>query len=65
MLFDLLAIGAGLKFWSKLLIRMFDVNSMYWNYVWLFFTLLGCFAFCLGGKLLIQRIRTNSSGKEE
>lgn len=64
-LFDLLAIAIGLKFWNKLLMWMFNVNSMYWNSVWLFFILLGSFAFCLGVKLLIQRNRTTSSDREE
>ena len=64
-LFDLFAIVTGLKFWNKLLMWMFDVNSMYWNYVWLFFILLGSFAFCLGIKLLVQRNRTTSSDREE
>ena len=54
-LFDLFAIAVGLKFWNRLLLRMFDVNSIYWNGVWLFFILLGGFAFVLGVKLLIQR----------
>lgn len=55
----------GLKFWNKLLMWMFDVNSIYWNYVWLFFILLGNFAFCLGAKLLVQRNRTTASDREE
>jgi len=64
-LFDLFAIATGLKFWNKLLMWMFDVNSMYWNLVWLFFIFLGCFAFGLGVKLLVQRSRTTSSDSEE
>ena len=56
-LFDLFAIAVGLKFWNRLLLRMFDVNSTYWNVVWLFFILLGGFAFVLGIKLLIQRCK--------
>ena len=64
-LFDLFAIAAGLKFWNKLLMWMFDVNSSYWNLVWVFFILLGSFAFCLGVKLLIQRNRTTTSDRAE
>ena len=64
-LFDLFAILTGLKFWNKLLMWMFDVDSMYWNYIWLFFIVLGSFVFCLGVKLLIQRNRTTSSDREE
>lgn len=56
-LFDLFAIAVRLKFWINLLEWMFDVNSIYWNIVWLFFVLLGAFAFALGIKLLIQRKR--------
>ena len=29
-LFDLYAIAAGLEFWNKLLLWMFDVDSIYW-----------------------------------
>ena len=54
-LFDLFAIAVGLEFWNRLLLWMFDVNSIYWNAVWLFFVLLGGFVFVLGIKLLIQR----------
>lgn len=57
MLFDLFAIAVGLKFWNRLLLWMFDVNSIYWNVVWLFFVLLGGFVFVLGIKLLIQNFR--------
>lgn len=56
-LFDLFAIAIGLEFWHKLLLWMFDVNSSYWNGLWLFFILLGGFVFVLGVKLLIQRKR--------
>ncbi len=56
-LFDLFAIAAGLKFWNRLLLWIFDVDSIYWNYVWSFFVFLGGFAFFLGVKLLIQRNR--------
>ena len=55
LLFDLFAIAAGLEFWNKLLLWMFDATSVYWNAVWSFFILLGTFVFVLGIKLLIQR----------
>lgn len=54
-LFDLYAIAAGLEFWNKLLLWMFDEDSIYWNVVWLFFVLLGGFSFLLGMKLLEQK----------
>ena len=54
-LFDLFAIAVGLEFWNRLLLWMFDVNSPYWNIIWLFFVLLGGFVFILGIKLLRQR----------
>lgn len=41
LLFDLFAIAAGLTFWNKLLLWMFDVTSPYWNAVWAF---LSCWA---------------------
>lgn len=62
-LFDLFAIAVGLKFWNRLLCWMFDVESVYWNFVWLFFILLGGFAFCLGVKLLMLKNRTDQGGK--
>ncbi len=52
LLFDLFAIATGLEFWNKLLLRMFEVNSAYWNLIWLFFIFIGGFAFFLGVKLL-------------
>ena len=57
-LFDLFAIAFGLEFWNRLLLWMFDVNSIYWNFLWMFFVLLGGFSFILGMRLMIQRNRT-------
>ena len=57
-LFGLFAIAFGLEFWNRLLLWMFDVNSIYWNFVWMFFVLLGGFSFILGMRLMIQRNRT-------
>lgn len=54
LLFDLLAIAVGWKFWNELVHKMFDVSSPYWNVIWGGFTLLGCFVFGLGVKLLFQ-----------
>lgn len=51
-LFDLFAIAAGLDFWNRLLLDMFDTASPYWNYIWSFFILLGAFVFVLGVRLL-------------
>ena len=57
-LFDLFAIAAGLGFWNDLLMRMFDVTSPYWNYIWGFFILMGGFVFALGVRLLLKK-KTN------
>ena len=54
----ILCILGMITFWNKLLMWMFDVNSIYWNFVWMFFVLLGGFAFILGVRLMIQRNRT-------
>ena len=61
LLFDLLAIATGLKFWQDLLDKMFDTNSPYWNYIWGFFILLGGFVFGLGITLLIRQRKEKSS----
>ncbi len=55
LLFDLSAIALNLAFWNKLLLWMFDTTSIYWNFVWSFFLLLGGFAFVLGINLLLKR----------
>lgn len=55
LLFDLFAIAVELEFWNKFLLWLFDVNSIYWDAVWMFFVLLGGFVFVLGIKLLKQR----------
>lgn len=55
LLFDLFAITFSLKFWNRLLERMFDTTSPYWDLIWTFFILLGGFSFLLGLKLLKQR----------
>ena len=64
-LFDLFAIAVGLKFWNKLLLWMFDVNSKYWTVIWLFFILLGGFVFVLGIKLLTQRNKLKEIREKE
>ena len=51
-LFDLFAIATGMKFWSRLLQMMFDTNSAYWNFIWLFFIFLGGCVFVSGVRLL-------------
>ena len=55
LIFDLCAILFKFSFWYDLLDSMFDVNSSYWNIIWLFFILLGAFSFALGIILLRQR----------
>ena len=54
-LFDLFAIAAGLKLWSRLLQLLFDTASPYWNAVWSFFIVLGGLSFSLGVFLLYKR----------
>ena len=54
-LFDLLAIAAGLSFWHSLLAWMFDVTSPCWNFLWGFFVLLGGASAALGLSLLVRR----------
>ena len=55
LLLDLFAIAIGLEFWNRLLLWMFDTTSIYWNFVWSFFIVLGGFVFLLGIKLLLKR----------
>lgn len=55
LLFDLLAIAAGWKFWQALLQRMFDTTAVYWNVLWIAFILLGAAVFVLGLFLLKRR----------
>lgn len=54
-LFDLFAIATGLKAWRKLLDLMFDTASPYWNFIWVFFILMGTLVFILGITLLAKR----------
>lgn len=51
------------EFWNKLLLWMFDVDSIYWNAVWSFFILLGGFVLILGIKLQIDKSRMSKRGK--
>jgi hypothetical protein len=53
-LFDLLAIATGMKFWRQLLLWMFDISSRYWNVLWIAFVVLGGFVFALGIHLLAK-----------
>lgn len=47
-LFDLFAILIKLEIWNKLLLFMFDTESIYWNYVWGFFVIIGVLSTYLG-----------------
>lgn len=47
-LFDLFSIAVGLEFWQKLLQKMFDTSSPYWNILWSFFIIMGAAVFALG-----------------
>ena len=55
LLFDLFAIATGMSVWQKLLQKMFDTSSPYWNIVWGFFILLGAAVFILGIRLFVKR----------
>ena len=55
LLFDLFAIATGMELWQRLLDKMFDTSSPYWNAIWGFFILLGTFVCGLGIKLLANR----------
>ena len=48
---------AGLQFWQRLLLWMFDTASPYWNLLWGIFIALGAFSFGLGIWLLNKRIK--------
>lgn len=56
LLFDLFAVAAGLDFWHKLILNMYDVSAPYWNVLWLSFILIGAFSLMLGSKLMIESI---------
>ena len=57
LLFDLFAVAAGLGFWHKLLLKMYDVSAAYWTVLWLVFIWMGGASFALGLFLLIERKR--------
>lgn len=56
-LFDLFAIATGLKFWHELLLKMFDISSLYWNMICSLFVLLGGAVFILG-LLLLKKMKS-------
>jgi hypothetical protein len=47
-LFDLFAIVIQLKVWDIMLEMMYDTTSIYWNYLWGFFIVIGFLSFVLG-----------------
>ncbi|MCH5270235.1 MAG: hypothetical protein J1E83_05745 [Lachnospiraceae bacterium] len=51
-LFDLFAIAAGLEFWHKLILQMYDITAPHWNILWFLFILMGGAVFVLGISLL-------------
>jgi len=55
LIFDLFAIATGLQFWHKLLMKMFDISSPYWNVIWIAFIFMGGIVFLLGIHLFIKR----------
>ncbi|MEG0585933.1 MAG: hypothetical protein RR504_06055 [Christensenellaceae bacterium] len=59
-LFDLFAIATGIKFWQRLILLMFNTESVYWNLLWGIFIVLGLAIFILGIMLLNKRYRSNS-----
>ena len=58
LLFDLFAIATKMEFWSNILNVMFDIDSPYWNIIWLFFIALGAAVFVLGISLF-KKTRNN------
>ena len=56
-LFDLFAIAAGLEIWKKLLERMFDVTSQYWNVIWGGFIVLGLVSLFIGIILIKIKVK--------
>lgn len=51
-LFDLFAISIKLKEWNNLLQMMFDTTSMYWNYLWGGFIVMGFLSLVLGVRIM-------------
>lgn len=47
-LFDLFAVLIHLEVWDRLLRMMFDTTSIYWNFLWGFFIMIGFLSFLLG-----------------
>lgn len=54
-LFDLLAIAAGLEAWQLLLQWMFDADNPAWNWIWGGFSVLGLLSLLLGCYLFYQK----------
>ena len=54
-LFDLLAIAAGLEAWQLLLQWMFDADNPAWNWIWGGFSGLGLLSLLLGCYLFYQK----------
>ena len=55
LLFDLFAIAIGLDFWQQVLLNLYDTTSIYWNFIWSIFILLGAMVFTLGISLIIKK----------
>ena len=62
-LFDLFAVAIGLNFWHKILLKMFDISSPYWNATWICFILMGGMVFLLGILLFAKRKNFSSSDR--
>lgn len=62
-LFDLFAIATGLDFWHKILVRMFDTNAWYWNFLWSSFILMGAAAAVLGCHIFRIRRQTQQASQ--
>lgn len=55
LLFDLLMIFMGVGFWNKIILKMYDVSSSYWNVLWGIFIAMGGVSLLFGIKLLNKR----------
>ena len=62
-LFDLFAIAAGLDFWHKILVLMFDTSAWYWNSLWSSFILMGAAAAVLGCHIFCIRRQTQQASQ--
>lgn len=51
-LFDVMAVLLGIRWWNDLLLFMYNINSPFWNTIWGGFVLIGILSLSLGVYLL-------------